>query len=55
MAWHKAFIEICKASGGLFMLFCIAAALGILLLTLFIISSVTSLAKRNGVLKIDKF
>ena len=51
MAWQRAIVEIPRVSGGMFMLFCIAATLGIFLLTLLIISSVTTLAKRNGLLK----
>ena len=46
MALHRAVIEMIRVSGGMFMLLCIASAIGIFLLMLLIASLVISRVKR---------
>lgn len=46
MALHRAITEIIKVSGSVFMLFCIASALGLLLLLLLFLSYAVSRIKR---------
>lgn len=47
MALHRAFFEILKVSGSMFMLLCFAAAFGLLLLIMLLVSILTSMARRN--------
>ena len=51
MELQRALMEMLRVSGSVFILFWFASALGLLLLTLLLVSLVTSLVKRHSFLK----